>query len=151
MSKSTTEILKKLRDETGISFSLCKKALDETGNNIEKAKKLLEKWGIEKSASKSARSTNQGSFFSYIHHNGKIGVLLELLCETDFVAANEEFKSLGKELSMQISFSDPKGSKELLKSGYIKEPDKTIENLIKEYILKIGENIQVGRFVRYEI
>lgn len=143
--------LKQLRQETGISFSLCKKALKEGNGDLEKAKKLLEKWGIEKSAGKASRTTNQGSFFSYIHHNGKIGVLLELLCETDFVAANSDFRYLGKELSMQVSFSNPHTAEELLKGSYIKEPEKTVDNLIKEYILKIGENIKVGRYVRYEL
>lgn len=147
----TIENLKKLRDLTGVSFSLCKKALDESADDIAKAQKLLEKWGIEKAESKLLRPTKQGSVFSYIHHNRRVGVLLELLCETDFVAQNTEFKKLGAELSMQTASMDPKDQQELLKQAYIKDPKKTIENMIKEYILKIGENITIGRFSRFEI
>lgn len=145
------ENLKKLRDLTGVSFSLCKKALDESADDIAKAQKLLEKWGIEKAESKLLRPTKQGSVFSYIHHNRRVGVLLELLCETDFVAQNTEFKKLGAELSMQTASMGPKDQKELLKQAYIKDPKKTIESMIKEYILKIGENITIGRFSRFEI
>lgn len=147
----TIENLKKLRELTGVSFSLCKKALDESVNNIPKAQKLLEKWGIKKAESKLLRPTKQGAVFSYIHHNKRVGVLLELLCETDFAAQNSEFQKLGAEISMQVASMNPKDQKELLKQAYIKDPKKTIEILIKEHILKIGENIVIGRFIRFEI
>lgn len=143
--------LKQLRDETGISFSLCKKALDESDDNIEKAKELLQKWGIEKAESKSSRETKQGALFSYIHHNKKVGVMLELLCETDFVAANDEFQQLGNALAMQVASMKPEDKDELLKQPYVKDPKTTVENLIKEKILKIGENITIGRFQRWEM
>lgn len=143
--------LKQLRDETGISFNLCKKALDESDNDIEKAKKLLQKWGIEKAESKASRETKQGSLFSYIHHNKKVGVMLELQCETDFVALNEEFQQLGNTISMQIASMKPENKEELLKQPYVKDPQTTVENLIKEKILKIGENITIGRFQRWEM
>lgn len=148
---STIDVLKKLREETSVSFSLCKKALDESGNDIEKAKKLLSKWGIEQSESKLLRKTQQGSLFSYIHHNKKIGVLLELLCETDFVASNGEFQRLGSELVMQIASINPPDLSSLLKAPYIKEQSKTVETLVKEYIFKLGENIKIGKFIRFEI
>lgn len=148
---STINILKKLREETSVSFSLCKKALDQSGNDIEKAKKLLSAWGIEQTESKLLRKTQQGALFSYIHHNKKIGVLLELLCETDFVASNSEFQLLGNALSMQIASVNFPDVSSLLASPYIKEASKTIEALIKEYIFKLGENIKVGKFVRFEI
>lgn len=148
---STINILKKLREETSVSFSLCKKALDQSGNDIEKAKKLLSAWGIEQTESKLLRKTQQGALFSYIHHNKKIGVLLELLCETDFVASNSEFQLLGNALSMQIASVNSSDVSSLLASPYIKEASKTIEALIKEYIFKLGENIKVGKFVRFEI
>lgn len=148
---STIDALKKLREETSVSFSLCKKALDESGNDIEKAKKLLSNWGIEQSASKLLRKTQQGSLFSYIHHNKKIGVLLELLCETDFVASNGEFQRLGSELAMQTASINPPDLSSLLKAPYIKEQSKTVETLVKEYIFKLGENIKIGKFIRFEI
>lgn len=150
MTLDTTK-LKQLREETGVSFSLCKKALDEAGNDIEKAKKLLNEWGIEKAASKGDRETKEGAVFSYVHHNKKIGVLVELLCETDFVAKNSDFEALGKHVAGQIAFLNPKDADELLKSESVREPGKTIDGLIKENILKIGENIILGRFTRFEI
>lgn len=146
-----TAKLKQLREETGVSFSLCKKALEESGNDIEKAKKLLQEWGIEKAASKGDRETKEGAIFSYIHHNKKIGVLVSLLCETDFVGKNSDFEDLGKHIAGQIAFLNPKTAEDLLQSESIREPGKTIETLIKESILKLGENISLGQFTRFEI
>ena len=139
---STIFALKKLREETSVSFSLCKKALDQSDNDIEKAKKLLSTWGIEQTESKLLRKTQQGALFSYIHHNKKIGALLELLCETDFVAINSEFQQLGNTLAMQIASTNPRDVSSLLETPYIKEASKIIEVLIKECIFKIGENIK---------
>jgi len=147
----TIDNLKQLRQQTGVSFTLCKKALEQSNDDIDKAKKILTKWGVEISLAKIQKATNEGSLFSYLHHNKKIGALLELLCETDFVAKNTDFQKLGQQLVMQIASMNPKNVKELLGQTYIKDLSKTIDNLIKEYILKIGENIKIGRFVRYEI
>jgi elongation factor Ts len=143
--------LKQLREETGISFNMCKKALDESHDDIEKAKKLLSQWGIEKAESKSNRETKQGSLFSYIHHNKKVGVMLELLCETDFVASNDEFQQLGSTIAMQIASMKPENKEELLKQPFVKDPKTTVDNIIKEKIHKIGENIIIGRFERWEM
>lgn len=151
MNKADITLLKQLRDETGISFALCKKALEESNNTIYKAKKLLEEWGIEKAKSKATRVTKQGSLFSYIHHNKKVGSLVEIMCETDFVAANSDFQTLGHDIAMHIASVSPENEEELLSSPFIKDPSKTIDNLVKEYILKIGENIKIGKFVRFEI
>ena len=148
---SNLDNLKKLRGETGVSFSLCKKALDEAENDIEKAKKLLSKWGVEKAEGKAGRDTKNGSIFSYIHHNNKIGVLLEIFCETDFVAKNSDFQELGNNIAMHIASMKPENSEELLKQCYIIDPSKTVETLLKEAILKIGENLKIGNFVRYEL
>ncbi len=143
--------LKQLREETGVSFSLCKKALEESKNNIETAKKLLTKWGAEKIKDKQERSTSQGALFSYIHHNKKIAVLVELLCETDFVAGNVEFQRLGQDLAMQVA-SIPAGNvDELLRQEYIRDPSKTVEDLIKDAVLKFGENIKISRFIRWTL
>lgn len=153
MIYSTTDInqLKTLRQETSVSFTLCKKALDQSGGDIEKAKKLLGQWGIEQAESKLLRKTKQGAVFSYIHHNKKIGVLLTLLCETDFVAVNSDFQKLGSELAMQAASVNPKNTEEFLKTVYIRDSSKTVEAMIKEHILKIGENITIGQFTRFEI
>lgn len=143
--------LKQLRDETGISFSLCKKALEEGKNNLETAKKLLKKWGIAKAKDKSARSTGAGAIFSYVHHNKKVASMIELACETDFVSGNKEFQALGQELAMQVASVMAETSEELLKQEYIRDPSKKISDLIKEAILKFGENIKVIKFIRWTI
>ncbi|MFH0792342.1 MAG: elongation factor Ts, partial [bacterium] len=97
------------------------------------------------------RKTGEGAVFSYIHANGKIGVLVTLLCETDFVARNEQFKQLGRELAMHIAAMNPKDIPELISQSYVRDQDITIDFLIKDYIGKIGENICVGEFCRFEI
>lgn len=145
------DLLKQLRTDTGVSFSLCKKALEETKNNIVEAKKLLTKWGAEKILDKKERSTSQGALFSYVHHNKKIAVLLELLCETDFVSGNVEFQRLGTELAMQVATTHGESVDELLKQEYIRDPSKKIEDLIKDAVLKFGENIKISRFVKWSL
>lgn len=144
-------LLKKLRTETGISFADCKKALEETNNNYDKALEWLRKHGIEKAEKKSDRTTSQGILESYTHGNGKIVAVVELLCETDFVARTDEFRKLAREITMQVSAMNPKDVKELLKQEYIRDASKTIEELIKESIAKIGENIVLKRFTRLEL
>ena len=143
--------LKQLREETGISFSLCKKALEESKNNIEAAKKLLNKWGIAKAQDKSGRSTGAGIIFSYVHHNKKVASLIQLACETDFVSGNKEFQSLGQELAMQVASVMAETNEELLDQEYIRDPSKKISDLIKEAILKFGENIKLVKFVRWSV
>lgn len=143
--------LKKLREESGVSFSLCKKALEESKDDIEKAKKFLTKWGAEKIKDKQERSTSQGALFSYVHHNKKIAALLELLCETDFVSGNVEFQRLGQELAMQVASLKPENVDELLKQEYIRDPSKTVEDLLKDAVLKFGENIKINRFVKWDL
>lgn len=143
--------LKQLREETGVSFSLCKKAVEESKNNIELAKKLLNKWGIAKAIDKSTRNTGAGIIFSYVHHNKKIASLVQLACETDFVSENKEFQSLGQELAMQVASVMAETNKELLNQEYIRDPSKKIKDLIKEAILKFGENIKVVKFVRWSV
>ncbi len=143
--------LKKLREETGISIALCKKALDETKNNIEKAKKLLSKWGIENVKDKAGRITSQGAIFSYVHHNKKVASLVELLCETDFVSRNDDFQKLGHEIAMQTASTTTSNVNELLKQEYMRDPSIKISDLVKEAVLKFGENIKIGRFIRWEL
>jgi len=143
--------LKELRNETGISIALCKKALEESKGDITKAKKILNTWGVEKVKDKTERATSQGSLFSYIHHNHKIAGFVELLCETDFVANNTDFQKLGKEISMQVASVPPKDSQDLLKQDYIREPSKKIADLINEAVLKFGENIKIGKILRWQL
>ncbi|KKQ01798.1 MAG: Elongation factor Ts [Candidatus Roizmanbacteria bacterium GW2011_GWA2_36_23] len=145
------EKLKQLREETGISFSLCKKALEETKNNIAEAKKILTQWGTEKIRDKAQRSTSQGAIFSYVHHNKKVAAMVELMCETDFVAGNNDFIKLGQELAMQIASLKAVTTEELLHQDYIREPAKKIEDLLKDAVMKFGENIKIGRIFRREL
>lgn len=143
--------LKQLREETGISFSLCKKALEESKNNIEAAKKLLNKWGIAKAQDKATRNTEAGIIFSYVHHNKKVASLIQLACETDFVSGNKEFQTLGAELAMQVASVMAETNDELLDQEYIRDPSKKVNDLIKDAILKFGENIKVVKFVRWSV
>lgn len=143
--------LKTLRAETGISFSLCKKALEEAQNDITQAKELLKKWGVENADKKASRETKAGGIFTYMHHNRKVASLVELQSETDFVSGNEEFRTIGMELAMQIASIPAENEDAFMKQAYIRDPSKTIEQVIKEAIQKFGENIQVARFVRWEL
>lgn len=143
--------LKQLREETGISIALCKKALEESGDDIKKSKSLLSKWGIEKVKDKSARTTGQGSLFSYVHHNKKVASLIELLCETDFVSQNKEFQILGQEIAMQVASLPANTIEELMSQIYIRDASRKISDLIKDAVLKFGENIKIGRFLRWKL
>jgi len=145
------ELVKQLRLETGTAVMDCKKALEETRGNLEKAKKILEKRALVKAQKKAGKETNQGYVATYTHNNGKIGVVVELLSETDFVARNQEFRRLAKELCLQVAAMSPKNLEELLAQDYIRDPSRTIGQLIKETIAKFGENIRIGRFKRFEI
>lgn len=189
-------LVKKLREQTGVGIMECKKAIAESGNDFEKAGELLRKKGFEKAKSKASRATNQGAVGSYIHTNRRIGVLLEMGCETDFVARNEDFLELHKDICMQIAAMNPRYISEkdvpeavlekekeiyreqmkdsgkpapivekivegklkkfyteacLIHQSFFKEEKKTIEDLIAEKIHKLGENITVKRFIRYQV
>lgn len=144
--------LKQLREETGISFSLCKKALEEGKNDLDSAKKFLKKYlGIAITKDKLKRNTTAGAIFSYVHHNKKIASLIELACETDFVSGNKEFQSLGQELAMQVASVRAETNEEFLNQEYIRDPSKKINDLIKEAVLKFGENIKIIKFIRWSV
>ena len=147
----SAENIKKLRDETGASMIECKKALEESQGDIAGAIANLNKRGAAIAEKKSERQIKSGIIDSYIHSNQKIGVLLELGCETDFVARNENFKNLAHELCLQISALNPSGIQELLLQPYVKNPEKTVQDLLSETIAKLGENIKIGQFSRFEI
>lgn len=141
------DLLKKLREETSAGVSDCRQALEDAGGDIVKAKKLIEERGLEKAAKKEGKETSQGIVEAYVH-NGKVGVLIELRCETDFVARTDEYKNLAHELCLQVASMNPKNVAEFLKSAYIRDTGLTIEALIKRTIAKLGENITVARFSR---
>jgi len=142
------DLLKKLREETKAGVSDCRQALEDANGNFEQAKKLLVERGIEKAGKKGDRETAVGIIESYIHGGGKVGVLVEVRCETDFVAKNEEFKKLVHELALQIAAMEPKDVKELLAGPYIRDAKTSVQDLVKQTIAKTGENITVARFAR---
>ena len=143
--------IKELREKTQAGFADCKNALEESNGDMKKAEEILRKKGFEKAAKKSDRETGQGLVESYVHTTGKVGVLVSLLCETDFVARTDEFKSLAHEVAMQVAAMNPKDVPSLLKQEYIRDGSRTINDLVTETIAKLGENIQIGEFKRSEI
>ena len=192
----TIQLLKQLREETDVSVTECKKALEESKGDIKLAKEILRKWGKDLAGKKSEREVKQGIIESYIHPNKKVGAMVKILCETDFVAKLEQFQQLAHEICLQIAASKPLFLKEedipedfldgekkiyqeqfkdsgkpqkiidgiiegklkkykkevsLLSQPWIKDETKTVKDLIDEYIAKIGENIVVEEFRRYEI
>lgn len=164
--------IKQLREETGISLAECKKALQESKGDVEKAKEILKTWGKKVAESRAGREAKEGIVESYIHQNRKIGVLLQIHCESDFVAKSEEFQKLAKELCLQIAAMNPlflkkeeispeflaegklekyKEEISLLSQPWIRDETKNIQDLLNEYVAKFGENITVKKFVRFEI
>lgn len=143
--------IKKLRAETSAGVIEAKKALEDAGGDFEKAKKLLQERGVAKAAKKSEREAADGLVTSYVHTTGKIGAIVEVFCETDFVARTEDFKKLSQELALQVAATDPQGSGELLQQEYIRDPGKTVQDVINEVIAKVGENIRIGKFARFQI
>lgn len=193
---SQMEQIKALRERTGAGIVEVKKALDEANFDEAKAMEILHKRGQDKAMKKGDRETHEGLVVSYIHSNGRVGALVKLYCETDFVARNEEFQALGRDIAMHVVASQPQcikpeevsvealakeqalwreqlvtegkpaeliekimaGKEEkfrndlaLLTQPFVKDPSKTVGELLNEKITKIGENIQVGSFVRYEL
>ena len=190
------KIVKELRDKTGSGMMDCKRALVDTDGNLEKAVEALRKAGVAKAEKKGTRSAQEGLVYSYIHHGGRLGVLVEVNCETDFVAKTDGFKELVHNLAIQIAATNPvsvsreqvpeelvkseqdiyteqaKNSKKpdkviekivvgkmdkyfqetcLLEQPFIKDPDKIVKDLITESIATLGENISLGRYIRYAV
>lgn len=144
------DLIKKLREQTGAGIADCKEALSESLGDLAKAKAYLKEKGIEKSAQKADREVKAGIVEVYSHH-GKVGVLVEVLCETDFVGQTLDFKNLAHELALQIASMNPQSVEELLAQEYIRDNSMTVDQLIKSVIGKLGENIKVGRFERIEL
>ena len=194
--KITSKLVKELRDRTGVGMMDCKKALVETSGDVEKAIKYLREKGLSAAAKRAGRETKEGSIFSYIHPGAKLGVLVEVDCETDFVARTDDFQELGKNLAMQVAASSPltvnreelpedvierereifkaqalssgkpenvvdkivEGKLEkfyheicLLEQPFVKNDKETVEDLLKATIAKLGENIVIKRFTRFQL
>lgn len=143
--------IKKLRNKTGVSITECKKALEEAKGDIEKAKEILRKKGRDFARKRLDRETKEGIIDTYIHPGCKVGVLIELHCESDFVARSKDFHNLAHELCLQIAALPPDKESPLLEQQWIKDQTKTIQDLINEYITKFGENITIKKFTRYEL
>lgn len=150
-NKKIIELVKKIRLETGLGIMEIKLALEEAKGDEKRAKEILKEKGLKKAESKSERETHQGRVATYTHSTGKIGVMLELQCETDFVAKHEDFIALTKDLCLQIAAMNPENVTDLLKQEFVKDPSQIIEEMIKALVVKFGENMKLTRFARFEI
>lgn len=160
----STEAIKELREMTGAGIMSCKRALEEAKGDIDVALEILKRQGHAKAEKKAHREVRQGLIEAYIHTGGRIGALVEVNCESDFVAHTDEFKVLAHDLAMQVAATAPlflssqdapqelDPSKAcLLSQPFIKNPQKTVQDIITETIARVGENIKVGRFARFEL
>ncbi len=151
------KLIKQLRSQTSAGISDCREALEETNGDLDKAKKHLLKKSLKKADKKANREIKAGLIFSYIHGattsnpGGRVGSLVEIGCETDFVAKTKDFQNLCKEIAMQVASMNPENVKELLKQPYIRDSQKSIQDLIKETVGKLGENIQINRIQRFAV
>lgn len=166
MVEITTSLIKTLREQTSAGIMDCKRALQEAEGDLVKATKILQQLGVASAAKKASRETNQGLIESYIHSGGRIGAIVEVNCETDFVARTDEFQTLAHDLAMQVAAMDPQyvDSSDipededvvadelcLLQQTFIKDPSKNIQDLVNEAIGKLGENVKVRRFSRFAL
>lgn len=151
MANYSIKDVQKLRQETGARVLDAKKALEEAGGDFQKAKTIVAERGLAIAEKKADRAVSEGYVASYTHATGKIGVLVEVLCETDFVAKNEEFQSMVRDLAMQVAAMNPETVEELLKQDFIKDPSQTVEKMVKALSGKIGEKMVVNRLVRFEV
>lgn len=151
MKKISIGIIKKLRDETGAGVMDVKRALEDSKGNEKKAVEWIKKKGLAKAEKRAKKDALEGKIAAYVHHSGKVAALVEMACETDFVAETPEFSKLGQEISMQVVSMNPKDVKDLLKQDYIRDPKKKISDLVAEVTGKTGEKIELKRFVRYEL
>ena len=143
--------IKALREETGVSIMKCKQALTEASGDMDTARELIRDLSAKAAAKKADRDLGAGIVQSYIHPNNTIGVLVNLGCETDYVARNEDFIALANDIAMHIAAMMPESISDLVEQGFVKDPETTIGKLLEEATLKIGERIEVTEFVRYAI
>lgn len=162
----TTAQVKELREITGAGVMDCKRALVEASGDMQKAAEILRERGLSVAEKKSHRATEQGVIECYIHAGGRIGAMVEVNCETDFVARTDDFRTLARELAMQVAATGPvsvsredlpanaEGSPEelcLLCQAYIRDPGRTVQDIVNDVIAKTGENVRVRRFARFEL
>lgn len=147
----TTEQIKALREETGLSIMQCRQALEEAGGDKDKALELLKKKGAEIASKKGDRTLGAGAVAAYIHSGDTVGAMVELLSETDFVAKNPEFKAVAKDIAMHIAAMKPADVGELLEQPFIKGNGETIGEIINNTIQKFGERTEIGKFTRFSI
>ena len=165
MEVSAAEV-KELREKTGAGVMDCKRALMEAGGDKAKAEELLRQRGLSAAEKKAHRATDQGLVECYIHAGGRIGAMVEVDCETDFVARTPDFKTLARDLAMQVAATGPLSVSEddlpagaegepeelcLLRQAYIRDPGRTVQDIVNDVIAKTGENIRVRRFARFEL
>lgn len=143
--------IKKLREQTGLSVADIKNALEEAGGDEKKAKEILVSRGHEIAEKKASRTAKEGIVESYIHSNRKIGAIIVLHCETDFVAKNPEFRELAHDLAMQVASMKSKDASELMEQAFIKDQSLTVKQLLEKYIAKLGENIKVGDMAYFSV
>jgi elongation factor Ts len=143
--------VKRLREETGAGVMDCKRALDEAKGDFEQAKALIKERGLAKAKEKADREAKEGVVEAYVHAGGRIGAMVELSSETDFVARNPDFKGLAKEIAMQVAAMDPTNVEQLLQQPYIRDSSKTIGELVTGIAATTGENVRVKRFKRFEL
>ncbi len=148
MGKIDIELIKKLREETGVAIIRIREVLEEVGGDEKKALEILKKEGLAKAEKGEGRETSQGKIFVYAHHTGKVVGIVELLCETDFVAKTEVFENVGRDLAMQVASM---GAEDLEKQDFVKDGSKKVADLVKEVIAKTGENVKLGRVERIEL
>jgi elongation factor Ts len=151
MAKTSMEDIKKHRDLTGAGVLDIKNAMEDSDGDFEKAKEDLIKKGKAKAAKKAERDASDGLVYSYIHNGGKVGSLILMACETDFVAKTDDFQNLCKEVAMQICTGDYDSVKQLLDDEYIRDGSKTVRDLVTEAIAKLGENIELREFTKYTV
>jgi len=162
----SVEMVKELREQCGAGIMECRKTLIEVAGNMEKALEIMKEKGLLKAAKKAERATTEGLVEAYVHTGGRIGAMVEVNCESDFVARTDEFKELAHNLAMQVAALSPQfitqeevpegadiepESACLLLQPYIKDPTKTVRDVVVEIIAKVGENIRVSRFARFEL
>jgi elongation factor Ts len=136
-------VVKNLRDQTGLSFDKIKKALDEASGDQAKALDILKAQAGEQAAKKADRDAKDGLVASYVHSTNRIGAMLTLACETDFVARNDDFKALARDLAMHASAMRPASPDEMLAQAFVKDPNVTVQDVINQAIQKLGENIKL--------
>ena len=145
------DLIKQLRESTGARILDCQKALQEAEGDLDKAVAVVEAKGLARAEKSQDRETKVGYIATYTHNTGMVAAMVEMLCETDFVAANEEFRQLAKDIAMQVAAMGAENVEDLLQQDFIKDPEKTVELVIKSLSGKIGEKMILSRFERFAI